>query len=72
MLGDPVDIEVERRGGVGRGSFGGLGVGGRAEEGASGSAGIGGRRGDEGVGEGTVGRGAELADDEPHLRSRSR
>jgi hypothetical protein len=44
VLGDPVDIEVERRGGVGRGSFGGLGVGGRAEEGASGSAGIGGRR----------------------------
>lgn len=66
MLGDPIDIEVER--GVLRSfSLGGLGLRGGAEYGAGRGVGVGGRRGEEGVDEGTVGGGAELAYDEAHL-----
>lgn len=67
VLGDPIDIELERGVRGGRGfALGWLGLGGGAE-GACGGGGFGGRRGEEGVDEGTVGGGAELADDEADL-----
>ena len=69
VLGDPIDIELKSGVSGGRGfGLGGLGLGGGAE-GACGGRGFGGRRGKEGVDEGTVGGGAELADDEAHLEA---
>jgi hypothetical protein len=65
VLGDPVNIELER--GVLRSfSLGGLGLGG-SMKGARWGVGVGGRRWEEGIDEGAIRGGAELADDEPHL-----
>lgn len=77
MLGDPVDIELERRRRVVRSpgaTFSALGLGlasrgGSSPERASGLAGIGGRRGEQRVDEGAVGGGAELPDHQSHLHA---